>query len=104
MASLEQHCQDCKEQLGEEFREVHIWLDEFFAQMPGNYRHRSFRHNTVGVSEAFAKWGVKGAKAAEIHIHRDFPTLHRIPTLNDWEKCDKVLLPHCDFMQNNYHP
>ena len=72
--------------------------------MPGDYRHRKFRHNTQGVLDALAKWGERGAKAAEIHIRRDFPTLNRIPTLNDWEKCDKVLLRHCDFMQPDYHP
>jgi len=99
MASLEQHCQDCVEQLGEEYREVHIWLDEFFAQMPGDFRHRKYRHHTAGVLEALAKWGEKGAKAAEIHIRRDFPNLGRIPTREDWIHPDS-LLKHCDFMQN----
>ena len=30
MADLKTHCEDCLEELGEEFREVHEWLDEPF--------------------------------------------------------------------------
>ena len=30
MASLEEHCADCHRELGEDFEQVHIWLDELF--------------------------------------------------------------------------
>lgn len=102
MASLEQHCADCKAELGEEFRDVHVWLDQFYDPAKCSYMHRAFRHHDKGVSEAFKIWGEKGAKAVEIHIKRDFPTLNRIPTQNDWTNANEILLPHCDFMQERY--
>jgi hypothetical protein len=43
MSSFEKHCQDCKEQLGEDFPEVHIWLDEYFASL--GPAHRDKRHH-----------------------------------------------------------
>lgn len=69
MASINEHSQDCINQLGEPFREVHVWLDEFFATK--GYRHRIMRHHTEGVEEARRKWGDRAATAAQIHIMKD---------------------------------
>jgi hypothetical protein len=69
MATLEQHCRDCQEQLGEPFRQVHEWLDELQAEY--GPMHRSFRHHAEGVERVRARWGDRAAEAAEIHIRRD---------------------------------
>lgn len=69
MASLEVHCQDCVEALGEPFERVHIWLDEFFKTV--GPQHRAIRHNAEGVAEVRRMWGDKAAKAAELHIECD---------------------------------
>ena len=90
MASYKEHCKDCQNQLGKDWSVVHLWLDEMFKYMPGNLFHRSFRHNIAGVEEVKHKWGDEAAKAAEIHIRRDFPGLDRIPTVQDWEKPEQM--------------
>ena len=70
MAYIDEHCQDCVETLGEKFREVHAYLDEF-AKNKG-YKHRIERHHREGVEEIREKWGDRAAEAAEIHIKRDW--------------------------------
>jgi len=70
MAFIDEHCQDCMKALGEEFREVHVWLDEF-AKDKG-FKHRIERHHREGVKEVREKWGDRAAQAAEIHIKRDW--------------------------------
>ena len=70
MPSFQQHCAASREVLGEEFREVHLWLDEFF-KLKGP-AHRQMRHHKEGIEEIRAKWGDKAAEAAELHISMDF--------------------------------
>ena len=43
MADLKTHCRDCVQELGEEFRQVHEWLDELFKYTGSD--HREYRHN-----------------------------------------------------------
>lgn len=78
MADRDQHCRDCIAELGEPFGAVHDWLDEFFPKV-GPY-HRPIRHHDEGVEEVRKKWGDRAARAAEIHIHRDYGF---IPTKED---------------------
>jgi hypothetical protein len=63
------NCQDCKEQLGEEFKEVNIWLDELFKSAGPD--HRDIRHNNLGIEKCRKMWGDKAAEAATIHILAD---------------------------------
>lgn len=76
MPSFEKHCEDCRKELGEEFPDVHIWLDEYFSSM--GPKHRIVRHHEGGVKEAERLFGPMGKKAAEIHIKADCDG--RIPT------------------------
>ena len=69
MSHFKKHCQDCVDQLGEPFEEVHRWLDELFAYLGAD--HREVRHNVKGVEKARKLFGDEGAKAAEIHILED---------------------------------
>ena len=70
MASFEEHCADCHRELGEDFEQVHIWLDELFKVL--GPKHRSARHHTGGVEQVRRLWGDRAAQAAEIHIRRDY--------------------------------
>jgi hypothetical protein len=69
MASLEEHCADCRRELGEDFVHVHLWLDALFKVL--GPKHRSARHHTGGVEQVRKLWGDQAARAAEIHIRKD---------------------------------
>ena len=69
MASLEEHCRDCRRELGEDFRHVHEWMDALFKVL--GPKHRSARHHTGGVEQVRKMWGDRAAQAAEIHIRCD---------------------------------
>ena len=72
LASLEEHCEQSRRELGAEFREVHIWLDAFAKDYEGGFGHRDFRHNLEGVEIVRSKWGNEAAKAAILHILTDW--------------------------------
>ena len=78
MANLEEHCRDCIKELGKDFKEVHLWLDELFKIL--GPKHRSSRHHKDGVEQVRKKWGDIAAKAAEIHIIKD---CGKIPNVNE---------------------
>lgn len=79
MALKEEHCKDCIRELGEPFEFVHDWLDELFPQL--GPKHRSARHHVAGVEQVRLKWGDRAAKAAEIHIRKDF--YGQVPTMEE---------------------
>jgi hypothetical protein len=87
MARFEKHCQDCIKELGKDYAEIHLWLDEFAKKYPvaqyGVY-HRGFRHNKDGVELVRAAWGDKAARAAEIHILED------MGYIENWQKQKKI--------------
>ena len=76
MASKAEHCAETLEKLGNEFEEVHKWIDAR-AIVPKNgtiyldKNHRVHRHHKEGVEEVRRKWGDKAADAAVMHIKRD---------------------------------
>lgn len=70
MAWHKEHCADCLKELGNEWSEVHKWLDELFAVL--GEKHRDVRHHKKGIEIIRKKWGDEAARAAEIHIARDF--------------------------------
>jgi hypothetical protein len=70
MATFEEHCADCVRELGEPFKEVHQWLDGLFGIL--GPKHRSARHHSKGVEVIREKHGDRAARAAEIHILKDY--------------------------------
>lgn len=88
MASFEEHCSDCKLELGEDFAEVHYWLDEFFPEVGPS--HRDIRHHNAGVETVRKKWGDRAAKAAEIHIRKDCKG--NIPNVGDQNFVLRVIM------------
>ena len=69
MAHFSVHCQDCKRELGEEFQDVNIWLDDYFKDFGPD--HRPIRHHDLAILKIKEMWGEKASKAAEIHIKKD---------------------------------
>lgn len=65
---IEEHEKRSKKMFGQEFTEVHLWLDEFCLQ---TINHRPYRHNKRGVEFVKQKWGEKAADAARQHIIDD---------------------------------
>lgn len=70
MASFDEHCQDCIKALGEPYENVHRWLDAFFPVY--GFDHRPERHHDEGIKEVRQIWGDGAARAAEIHILKDY--------------------------------
>ncbi len=70
MASLKEHGEDCRREFGEDFKYVHEWLDALFKVL--GPKHRSVRHHAGGVEKVRKMWGVRAARAAEIHICKDY--------------------------------
>ena len=89
MAEFEEHCDDCRNALGEPFAEVHQWLDELFKFCGSD--HRDIRHNEKGVEKIRDMAGSKAAKAAEIHIIKD---CGRVPKVDKAFELQMALKPH----------
>ena len=76
MAKVSEHCEDCLRELGDEFLEVNLWLDELFDFVGS--AHRDIRHNELGIRKIREKWGEKAGRAAEIHIMRDCDCIPKV--------------------------
>jgi len=75
MATIKEHSADCNEFLGKEVRLVHEFLDQYASLFPVNFfydYHRTFLHNSYGMSVMYAAFGEIGWKAAMLHLTRDF--------------------------------
>jgi hypothetical protein len=81
MASFNEHCSDSKEILGQEYPEVHIFLDSYFSKY--GPLHRFVYHHSRGIKDVKEKFGDIAEKAAIIHILKD---CGRIPSARDWSE------------------
>ncbi len=72
---LADHCKDCKKLLGDAHQDVNLFIDKMVTEFPvhmfGEY-HRTFLHNTYGLTVIYNKFGVRGHKAGLIHLHADY--------------------------------
>lgn len=68
---LEEHCLECLQKLGNSYKEVHIWLDEFAGSKKYGMRHRYLRHHQAGILEIGKKFGQIAMQAARLHIISD---------------------------------
>lgn len=81
MASFEEHCRDCERLLGDRCEDVNRWMDDEFKRF--GPLHRFSRHHTRGIGEAAGLFGVRGLKAASIHVLKD---CGHIPTARAWNE------------------
>jgi hypothetical protein len=68
---LGDHQRESRDLFGEDFTEVHLWLDEYMGTEKYGMRHRRIRHHLAGIREAERLFGLDGAKVARQHIISD---------------------------------
>jgi len=68
---LADHQRESRDLFGDDFTEVHLWLDAFQGTEKYRMRHRRVRHHIAGIREAERLFGPEGAKAARQHIISD---------------------------------
>ena len=68
---LADHQRESRALFGDDFTEVHLWLDAFQGTEKYRMRHRRVRHHIAGIREAERLFGPEGAKAARQHIISD---------------------------------
>jgi hypothetical protein len=104
MAHIKTHCEDCFRILGQEFENVHRWLDAKAQKYPPPLfleYHRKFRHNDKGVKIVKKKWGLLAADAAKIHIIRDLELyvlkeeFHKAVNYDNIETLYQIALKYC---------
>ena len=66
---LREHCEERRLLFGEEFAQVHEWLDEHFATLGA--RHRRKRHNLAGIGQVRQRWGDLAADVTRRHVIDD---------------------------------
>jgi hypothetical protein len=59
---LEDHCLQAKQMFGSEYKDVHIWLDEYANK---------FRHHSKGIKEAREMFGNTAGDVAFHHVIAD---------------------------------
>ena len=85
MAQIEEHAKDCKILLGNPWKQVHRFLDQYTKVFPVvifTEYHRGFLHNKYCIEVVEAMWGPEAGKAAIAHIARDYAELPMI----DWNR------------------
>ena len=88
MSTYQEHCDECREKLGDPHWAVHRWLDAFAHLMFPSDQHRLHRHHQAGVEEVRHRWGDDAAKAAEMHILADVAAygMDHVPSVEEAEK------------------
>jgi hypothetical protein len=71
MAKIRTHCEDCESLLGEDFREVHEWLDRDASKYPTWLYFEKHRKKTHTMAELQHFNTQEEKLAAKIHIVRD---------------------------------
>lgn len=78
MSSLEEHEEHCLKTVGRPWTGVHLWLDQYFAQVPGE-AHRVALHHRLGVESGVLEFGEEARPALELHIVDDLGVIPGTP-------------------------
>jgi hypothetical protein len=70
MPNNKQHCRISKKETGEEFSELHEWMDA--PQKELGISHRTERHDTSHIPFVKKKWGAEGVREFLRHIEEDY--------------------------------
>jgi len=97
MPWIKAHCADCENLLGNDYRDVHEFLDQYakiFDVSIFTEYHRSFLHNRAGLAAIISRWGLEAGIAGIIHLSRDYHELRMDDKDMEWilKNFDKVLL------------
>lgn len=100
MSDYKEHVRDCELQLGNGWKEVHDWLDEY-AKIYWPWKgHRVHRHHLEGIEEVRAKWGDEAAYAAELHIVEDEGKIFTREEMNKRYGVQEVDSKHLGMLKN----
>jgi hypothetical protein len=66
---LTEHCAESVSRYGKPFKQVHLWLDAFYASIGAHHRRK--RHHLAGIEDVRLKWGDQAAEVARRHIISD---------------------------------
>lgn len=75
MTFIEAHCEDCRRFIKDDMVGVHRFLDQYAKMFPVMHfydYHRTFLHNSYGLSLVKAMYGNEGENAFIVHIMRDY--------------------------------
>lgn len=86
---LQDHMKSTQQQLGGEFQELHIALDDYYMTFCSSL-HWVILHHQLGIEKMVERFGENCRAAAEIHIKDDFGFVPTGPT-------DPRLLKHVYF-------
>ena len=93
---LIEHCRQSQATFGNEFVEVHLWLDEFAGKPPHGMKHRRFRHHEAGIREIEAIWGPLAAQAGRQHVESDLAQ-------EGWKPCDPFPKDERDYVRLGFY-
>jgi len=71
MSSFEEHCEASLKMFGNDYHQVHQWLDQYAGSSQYGFKHRKLRHHLSGVKEAMSIFGDDVEQAALLHIIMD---------------------------------
>lgn len=78
MAVITEHIRDCREIFNSKkrgYRNVHKFLDQYTRTFPVGFfdmYHRTFLHNSYGLTIIKSMWGEEACTAGLIHLYRDY--------------------------------
>lgn len=102
MSKIKIHCDDCIQILGNEYYQVHRWLDKMNNDFPidvfSDY-HRSFRHNSYGL-RILKSISYKHEIAGRIHLIRDYYDKFTYKSISDIIKESNKLLIYYNNLNN----
>lgn len=91
MAGLETHCKISKERTGNEFRELHLWIDEPWRILGCNHRIERHTFNEAYKNFIEQKWGKKAVTEWLFHIAIDnLETANKFAKLTYSRAFDKI--------------
>ena len=92
MPRFEEHCRQSLQACGQDWAEVHLWLDEFAGTPEYGFRHRRKRHHEAGIRQVIALFGVEAGEVAHQHIIADLKE-------EGWTERDHFPLDEADYVR-----
>jgi len=86
-----QHADACYKKFGNQYYEIHEFLDQFSQEFRG-VEHRMFLHHKLGVDLVVQRFGEEARGPAELHIRQD--TEGQLP--DDWSFYGNPIHQHAE--------
>jgi len=77
MPDINTHCSFSFKRTGDEFRDLHTWMDSKFLRFCFKEKHRAFRHSDRYIPEVIKKFGKDAVPEFLMHISADYKSSAR---------------------------